>query len=136
MHTYYSSAHHILLGYPRLLRDEIKQTVPPFVNAAEIDVNTGMVWLISGDNVYEYGFSGDFLSMVYTFVGQYDLTVNSATNRFSTGVGSPMSSPPGDLTALAYASDGFTFIAFSHKSLYLFTVATAHWEYKGEIATP
>ena len=121
--------------YPRPLHDEIDATnVPSSVNAADMVDDT--LYMLQGNIMYSYDVSGSIPDINYSFLSNFDMSINDAGNPFSALIGSPLPSPPTAITAMVFDEDGSQLMVFCQRQLYLLTIATGHWEYKGSVATP
>ena len=136
IHVWWSSdAYELFSGYPRKIREEFGTgTVPSSVNAADKTDDT--FYLLKSNMIYQYTYHGNEPSFTYTFVNTFDFTVNAAINPFSAQPGSPLTSPPSDVTAMVFSEDGELLLAFSYRAFYVFHATTSYWEYVGVIATP
>ena len=110
------------------------EPVPPSVDAAEKTDDT--FYLLKSDMMYQYTVSGSSPYFTYQFVKMFQFTENSDINPFSVQPGSPLSSPPSDVTALLFSEDGEQLLAFSHRAFYTFDKTTSFWEYIGIVTTP
>ena len=127
--------YNLLFGYPKLLSEEIGVSpAPSCVNAADITDST--LYLLQGHIMYLYTLSGNALNLDYAFLSKFDMSVNDPGNPFSALDGSPLSSPPTGITAMASLGDGSVRLAFQQMELYMFTQSNGRWEYKGTVVTP
>ena len=138
IHDYSSSSStykNLVSGYPKLLSEEIAVSpVPSSVNAADLIGNT--MYLLQGHITYSYTLSGTSPNLDYTFLNEFDMSVNDLRNPFSALAGSRLPIPPTGITAMVSLSDGSVTLAFQQMKLYMFEKSTGHWEYKGTVTTP
>ena len=128
-YTYVVSA-----GYPKPINQELPAPSPPQTNAATIIGD--VVYLLHGSQMYSYTISGTSPTYSYTFISQFDYTVNHANNPFSAQPGSPLTSAPTGVTAMSTDFYGEVTIAIATRQLYRYTASTGHWELKGDMTWP
>ena len=134
VYQYIASKYQMLSQYPRLIKEEFGvDPVPSSVDAGDrIDNN---VYLLKSNMAYHYTFTGQLPTATYMFQAKFHFTENSDLNPLSAQPGSPLPSPPSDVTALIV--DGSLMFAFSHRALYVFNLDTSFWQYVGVIiSTP
>ena len=119
---------------PIPLQTEYGPQAPLTVDAAEFDESSRRLYLIEGNTVYYFDVAGTPPTLSYSFLGTFDFRVNSGSNPFSAGPGSPMATPPAWVHAL-YISDDLV-LTFAEDYKYVYDWSTKHWTKTTPITCP
>ena len=117
---------HLVVGYPKSLSQELNQRiVPRYVSAAAMQSSIGRLYLLCGNNMYEYDTANAPPSLIYRYRTGYDITKFSASNPF---YGAPA-------WVTAFHIEGNAIVAFVGRHFYSY-IGSSGWTDHGDIVTP